>query len=138
VGKPCKVYSSPFGVRLPKGNEANEAEIETVVEPDIAVICDRSKLDARGCKGAPDLIIEVISPSSDQTDRLVKVQLYEKSGVKEYWVVQPDEKTVTLFIRGDVPVFLLKHEYNNCNSTKLREGYWPSVTYAFPNFKCTI
>jgi Uma2 family endonuclease len=57
VGKPCKVYSAPFGVRLPKGTEANEAEIETVVEPDIAVICDQSKLDARGCKGAPDLIV---------------------------------------------------------------------------------
>lgn len=101
VDKPCRVYTAPFGVRLPKGNEGNDNEIETILEPDITVVCDQSKLDVKGCKGAPDLVIEVISLSSAKADRVLKFNFYEKSGVKEYWVVQPEEKTVMVFVRGD-------------------------------------
>jgi Uma2 family endonuclease len=91
-GKPCEVYHAPFCVRLPKDGEQNEDEVKTVVEPDIAVICDRSKLDSKGCKGSPDLIIEIVSQTSAKRDKLEKFNKYESAGVKEYWIVEPDEK----------------------------------------------
>lgn len=99
--KPCKVYPAPFGVRLPVGNEKTDQEIKTAVEPDIVVVCDQSKLDDRGCKGAPDLIIEIVSPASVKNDMLKKFNLYEKAGVKEYWIVEPNGKIVTVFILGE-------------------------------------
>lgn len=99
--KPCKVYAAPFGVRLPKNNEKPDHEIDTVVEPDILVVCDSSKLDDQGCKGAPDLIIEITSPSSVKNDMLKKFNLYEKAGVREYWIVEPNGKIITVFNLGE-------------------------------------
>jgi Uma2 family endonuclease len=94
-GKPCKVYPAPFGVRLfPKDNLSDD----TVVEPDIVVVCDHSKLDDRGCNGAPDLVIESVSPSNPQRDRIVKFRKYLAAGVREYWVVDPGQKTVEVHI----------------------------------------
>lgn len=98
--KPCKVYPAPFGVRLPTGNEKSDQEIATVVEPDIVVVCDLSKLDEHGCKGAPDLIIEIVSPTSVKNDMLKKFNLYESAGVKEYWIIEPNGKIVTVFVLG--------------------------------------
>jgi Uma2 family endonuclease len=100
LDKTCRVYMAPFELRLPKGNEQSDLEINTVVEPDLLVICDRSKLDERGCKGAPDLIIEIVSPSSVKNDMLKKFNLYEKAGVKEYWIVEPSGKIATVFKLG--------------------------------------
>ncbi|HBG08266.1 MAG: hypothetical protein A2075_06815 [Geobacteraceae bacterium GWC2_58_44] len=99
VGKPCEVYCAPFDVRLPAGSEKDE-EIDTVVQPDLVVVCDSSKLDERGCKGAPDLAVEIVSPDSARMDLKKKFALYEKAGVKEYWVVQPAEKIVMIFKLG--------------------------------------
>ncbi|AIS52772.1 hypothetical protein TKV_c16130 [Thermoanaerobacter kivui] len=96
--RPCKVYLAPFGVRLPKGDEKSNEEIKTVVEPDMVVICDESKLDNEGCKGAPDLIVEIVSPSTRKRDRVEKFNLYEKHGVKEYWIVEPEDKIVSVFV----------------------------------------
>jgi Uma2 family endonuclease len=96
-GKPCKVYPAPFCVRLPKGDEKSENDIKNVVEPDITVVCDSSKLDEKGCKGAPDMIIEIISPNSGKKDRLVKFKKYEEAGVKEYWIVEPEWKIISVF-----------------------------------------
>lgn len=98
TGKPCKVYPAPFCVRLPLGNEKNEKEVKNIVEPDISIICDRSKIDDKGCNGAPDMIIEIISPSSIKMDRVVKFNKYEKAGVKEYWIVEPDQKLVSVVV----------------------------------------
>ncbi|MFW6029628.1 MAG: Uma2 family endonuclease, partial [Halanaerobiales bacterium] len=84
--KKWDVYDAPFDVRLPEGEEDKD-EILTVVQPDIVVVCDEDKLDKRGCRGAPDLIIEIISPSSAGRDRKDKRDLYEKHGVREYWLV---------------------------------------------------
>ncbi|OLN26709.1 Uma2 family endonuclease [Desulfosporosinus metallidurans] len=98
TGKPCKVYPAPFCVRLPLGNEKNEREVKNIVEPDISIICDRSKIDDKGCNGAPDMIIEIISPSSIKMDRVVKFNKYEKAGVKEYWIVEPDQKLVSVVV----------------------------------------
>jgi Uma2 family endonuclease len=90
-GKPCQAYSAPFGVRLSKTED-------TVLEPDITVVCDPSKLDDRGCSGAPDLIVEVLSPSSARHDRMVKFNKYQGAGVREYWIVDPETKTVQVCI----------------------------------------
>jgi Uma2 family endonuclease len=94
--KACRVYSAPFDVRLPEGNEADD-DIATVVQPDLSIVCDRTKLDDKGCKGSPDLIVEVISPSTARKDLKEKLSLYEKSGVREYWIVDPAAKTVMVF-----------------------------------------
>ncbi|MBI5418360.1 Uma2 family endonuclease [Candidatus Poribacteria bacterium] len=97
--KSCKAYYAPFDVRLPKENEKDE-EIDTVVQPDIVVVCDKSKLDDKGCKGAPDLIVEIISPYTNTKDLKEKFSLYEKVGVKEYWIVHPQDKIVMIFKLG--------------------------------------
>ena len=94
----CKVYAAPFDVRLPKNGETADKEIYTVVQPDICVVCDPRKLDDKGCIGAPDLIVEVQSPSTAKRDLNEKFFLYEKSGVKEYWVVYPGEKALSVFL----------------------------------------
>jgi Uma2 family endonuclease len=97
--KPCELYFVPFDVRLPENDEADE-EVTTVVQPDLVVICDPGKLDDRGARGAPDLIIEILSPSTSRKDMTVKFDLYEKRGVREYWIVDPSGGTVMIFHRG--------------------------------------
>ena len=93
----CKVYHAPFDVRLPQNGETANEQIDTVVQPDICVICDKNKLDNAGCIGAPDLIVEVQSPSTAQRDLREKFDLYEQSGVKEYWIVYPNDKGLTVY-----------------------------------------
>lgn len=97
VGKKCKVYPAPFGVRLFEKDGDRPENVDTMVEPDISVICDKNKLDKYGCKGAPDLIIEILSPSSVRHDRFVKLTLYQWAGVREYWIVEPETRTVQVF-----------------------------------------
>jgi Uma2 family endonuclease len=97
-GKSCKGYTAPFGVRLfPLDDQSDD----TYVEPDMVVVCDSSKLDDRGCNGAPDLIVEVLSPSTARQDRVLKFRKYLEAGVREYWVVSPEEKTVQVHILDD-------------------------------------
>ncbi|MGB9762689.1 MAG: Uma2 family endonuclease, partial [Minisyncoccia bacterium] len=91
------LYVAPFSVKFPAGDEKSDKEIKTVVEPDIVVICDESKLDDKGCKGAPDLIVEITSPSTGRKDKIEKFNLYERHGVKEYWIVEPDLKILSVF-----------------------------------------
>ena len=97
-GKKCKVYPAPFGVRLFERNGEVPEDVDTMVEPDISVVCDRSKLDEHGCKGAPDLVVEVLSPSSLRHDQLVKLGLYQRAGVREYWIVNPEDKTIRVML----------------------------------------
>ena len=94
----CEVFYAPFDVRFPKQGETSNDKIDTVVQPDICVICDLSKIDERGCCGAPDMIVEIISPSTARKDIYEKFNLYEKSGVKEYWIVHPKDKAINVFI----------------------------------------
>lgn len=96
-GKKCKAYAAPFAVRLFETDSENCNEQDTIVEPDIVVICDNNKLDDRGCKGAPDMVIEILSPSSSKHDRFVKFHLYRRAGVMEYWIVDPFEKSVQVY-----------------------------------------
>lgn len=96
--KVCEVYTAPFDVRLPVRNERKPDQLHTVVQPDICVICDLNKLDDDGCLGAPDWVIEIISPRTAKNDFNEKFNLYEESGVREYWIVQPKEKAVNVYV----------------------------------------
>lgn len=96
-GQPCRPYIAPFDIRLPRANEADD-QIDTVLQPDISVICDRSKLDDKGCRGAPDWIIEVLSPATSGRDHITKRRLYEQHGVREYWLVHPGDKVVLVYL----------------------------------------
>ncbi|MBI0398779.1 Uma2 family endonuclease [Cyclobacterium marinum] len=95
-GKTCKVYVAPFDVRLPVSSRKHK-DIDTVVQPDLCVVCDRKKLDELGCVGAPDLIIEILSPGNNKKELQLKYAVYEASGVKEYWVIHPDERTLLIY-----------------------------------------
>ena len=95
-GKNCEVYYAPFDVLLPEGDEENN-KIKTVVQPDIVVICDPSKLEEKGCKGSPDLIMEILSPSTASIDYISKLNLYEKNQVSEYWIIHPMDKIVMVY-----------------------------------------
>ncbi len=95
-GKRCQAYFAPFDVRLATPGTADK-DILTVVQPDLVVVCDHSKLDERGCLGAPDLVIEILSPSSAKMDMVTKLQLYEKYAVREYWLVHPTDETIMVY-----------------------------------------
>ena len=97
-GKPCKVFHAPFDVRLFPADDNSDS---TIVQPDIVVICNRSIIRGTGCAGAPDMVVEVLSPGTARLDRLVKFQLYQKAGVREYWIVDLETKTVSVHILKD-------------------------------------
>jgi len=90
IDKPCRVYHAPFDVRLYEYGD-------TVYQPDLLVVCDSSKLDGKRCIGAPDFIVEVLSDSTSGIDKVAKFNDYLRSGVREYWIVDPKDKTVTAF-----------------------------------------
>ena len=101
--QPCQLFSAPFDVRLfnrRKSIKASE-EIYTVVQPDICLVCDQSKLDKQGCNGAPELVIEILSPGNSQREMNEKFELYEEAGVAEYWLVEPAEKAVFVYILNE-------------------------------------
>ena len=94
---PCESFIAPFDVMLPDYPLNDEDEMNTVVQPDISVICDPSKIIIKGCLGAPDLIVEILSPSTSKKDLNEKFQLYEKHGVREYWIVDPGNRYIRVF-----------------------------------------
>ncbi|WP_134704889.1 Uma2 family endonuclease [Ammoniphilus sp. YIM 78166] len=93
-GKTCEVYPAPFDVRLFPNEKQDD---DTVVQPDLVIICDSSKINKKGCDGSPDLIVEIISPSTAKKDRFEKFNLYQRAGVKEYWMVQPVEQVIEVY-----------------------------------------
>jgi Uma2 family endonuclease len=95
-GKTCQVFHAPFDVRLPVKSRKNQ-DIDTVVQPDICVVCDPDNLDAAGCIGAPDLVVEILSPGNNKRELKDKFEVYEEAGVKEYWVIHPNEQTLLIF-----------------------------------------
>ena len=97
-GKKCEVYAAPFAVRLFEQDGNTTDDVDTMVEPDIVVVCDKGKLDKYGCKGAPDLVMEVLSPSTNRHDRFVKLKLYQQAGVREYWIVDPEAQTAQVYV----------------------------------------
>ena len=127
-GKPCRVYAAPFGVRLFAEAEDKPEDVEDYFEPDITVVCDPEKLDDRGCHGAPDWIIEILSPSSRRHDLFVKFKLYEKAGVREYWAVDPASRSVQVFLRED----------GHFRNAAYQEGPGKLVSAVFPELEIDV
>ena len=95
-GKPCVPLIAPVDVRLPKADEADEA-IDTVVQPDVLVVCDPAKISERGVRGAPDWVVEVLSPDTASHDQINKRRTYEGAGIAEYWLVHPTDRVLTVY-----------------------------------------
>lgn len=120
--KSCRAFMAPLDVRLPAYAEADE-DTDVVVQPDVFVVCDPDKLDRRGVRGAPDWIVEVLSPSTASKDQIEKRRLYECRGVPEYWLVHPTDRVLTIYrlnegeygkpdiqaLQGQTPVGVLPH-----------------------------
>lgn len=102
-GQPCRPFIAPVDVRLTRSEQdasgADEDQIDTVVQPDLLVVCDEKKLDARGVRGAPDFVVEVLSPATAARDHLEKKRVYERAGVREYWLVHPTDRLLTVYRR---------------------------------------
>ena len=126
----CEVFHAPFDVRFPEKGEIADDKIDTVVQPDICVVCDSSKIDKRGCCGAPDMIVEILSPSTAKRDLTEKLTLYEEHGVKEYWIVYPESESITVFLlqedgkydagnvyefEGKVPIYIFDNQLIDLN-----------------------
>ena len=125
--KPCRFLPAPFDVLFPKGSEADD-EVDTVVQPDIVVFCDRSKLREPNARGAPDLVVEILSPSTSRKDLNEKFRLYERGGVREYWVVDPFAASLCIFRPGAEGRFdrgELRESFGNMGKidSKVLEGF---------------
>jgi Uma2 family endonuclease len=118
---PCNFFAAPFDVRLPRTGNGDK-QIYTVVQPDLCVICDDKKLDKRGCIGAPDLVVEILSPGNSKKEMREKYDVYEESGIKEYWLVNPTEKTVVIYHLNDQQKYIGTRHYTD-------EDMMPSVIF---------
>ena len=110
-GKPCQVIASPFDVRL--FYEEDESD-DTVVQPDLVVVCDPEKFGEEGCRGAPDLVVEILSPSNTAIEMQRKFRLYQKAGVREYWVVDPENKELTVYLFRENEI--ITHTYGSAGA----------------------
>jgi Uma2 family endonuclease len=124
MGKTCDVFISPLDVFLPQGVK-DENESDTIVQPDLMVVCDKNKQSDKGIKGAPDLVVEVVSPASGGRDKVEKLNLYERSGVKEYWILDPDDSTLMVFKLDSNGTYGRPDTYN-CENT-VRVGIFESL-----------
>jgi len=125
INKRCEVYNAPFDVRLLKNKGQNDKEVVTVVQPDVVVVCDTSILDDKGCNGAPDLIVEVLSPSTMKKDFNEKFNIYEDNSVKEYWLIHPELHTFESYVLIN-DKFELNLSFENAEGT--------IITPLFPDF----
>lgn len=126
-GKPCVPLIAPVDVRLPKADEADEA-IDTVVQPDVLVVCDPAKLSERGVRGAPDWVAEVLSPGTASHDQINKRRVYERAGVAEYWLVHPTDRVLTVYQLQD-GAYGMPHMQELAGETPI--GVLPGVTIAW-------
>lgn len=128
-----KIFVGPFDVRLP--GEARSVNQNTVVQPDICVICDLSKLDSKGCNGVPDLIVEIVSKSSVKKDLHEKFDLYQQAGVPEYWVVQPGDRTINVFTLNEYCVYEISRPktYGDQISSQILPGLTIELDDIFSN-----
>ncbi len=124
-GKSCEAFPAPFDVRLPHPSE-DAMTTTTVVQPDLTVVCDREKLDGRGCLGAPTLVVEVLSPETAAKDRQEKFQLYEHVGVPEYWIISPYEQTLMVFTHDERGRYGVPTVYNRTEQVPV--GVLPGLT----------
>ena len=124
--QPCEVYLAPFDVRL------NASTVDdTVVQPDLVIVCDSSKLDDYGCCGAPDLVAEVLSPSTVRLDQVVKFNAYQQAGVREYWIVDPDTLTVSVYVLENGRYYALRYSDDDTADAQVLPGCRISLTDVF-------
>ncbi len=116
-GGACQVYPAPFAVRL-------DEDRKNVVEPDISVICDPGKLTERGCSGAPDWIIEIVSPSNISHDYIRKLNLYADAGVREYWIVNPADQTVLAYSLEEKQFHVSSYDFKDKIKVTIYEDFW--------------
>ena len=110
--KQCKGFAAPSDVRFPKSKHSTtDKQVYTVLQPDLYVVCDLSKIDTRGCLGAPDLIIEIVSPKNSKRDLKDKFDIYQEHGVREYWIVNPNDENVSVFFLDEKGKFQLVGMY---------------------------
>jgi Uma2 family endonuclease len=126
---PCKVYFAPFDVRLPRKPTPDNAKVETVLQPDLCVICDLNKLDDKGCMGAPDLIVEILSPGNTKKEMKQKFDVYQESGVREYWLIQPDDRNVFQYVLNDEGIYIGLHPLTDEDEL---------VSRVFPDFRINL
>jgi Uma2 family endonuclease len=127
----CHFYVAPFDVRLINYKDSKkDNQITSVVQPDLCVICDEDKLDEKGCVGAPDLIIEILSPGNSNREMTIKFDLYEENGVKEYWIVNQSEKTILIYILKENKFIGLKPIVAN---GKLESPTFPGLKFSVKN-----
>ena len=126
----CEVYEAPFDVRLKK-NKGSDGEVNTVVQPDISVFCDLSKLDDRGAIDAPDLVVEITSDSTMKKDYNEKFNIYEENGVREYWIVNPDSQSMEIFK-------LEKNKYESVGVFNIHDGATEVNSVIFPELKVNL
>lgn len=120
-GGPCRVYPAPFAVKLREDGK-------TIVEPDISVICDRDKLTDRGCTGAPDWVIEIVSPSNPGHDYIKKLSLYEAAGVREYWIVDPRKEQILVYHLDKENFGLSTYTFQDKIQVGIYEDLWIDFT----------
>jgi Uma2 family endonuclease len=112
--KTCQAFTAPFDVRLLLPKDKVEGDkISTVVQPDITVVCDESKLDEQGCNGVPDLVIEILSPGNSKREMKDKYRLYENAGIQEYWLIDPDREFVTIYSLNDQGKYIGSEPFTN-------------------------
>jgi Uma2 family endonuclease len=129
--QPCKLYAAPFDVRLINFKESTkDNQITSVVQPDLCIVCDKSKLDDKGCIGAPDLIIEILSPGNSNRELTIKFDLYEENGVKEYWIVNQSEKTILIYVLKENRFIGLKPIVE---SGRVESPTFPSLKFSVKN-----
>ena len=127
TGKSCRVFVAPYDVCL---NSLGD-EDDTVVQPDILVVCDEAKIDKKRCNGAPDMVIEILSPSTSKRDLLTKLIKYQKAGVQEYWIVDPDEKIVNVHILKNEHYVIYSYESNEIIPVTVLDGCIISLSDVF-------
>lgn len=138
-GKRCRAFAAPFDVRLAENRDGEDEHIATVVQPDIVVICDEEKLDRRGCLGAPDVAVEILSPATSYKDQTEKLHVYEKYGIQEYWIINPEARYAMVYrLEGrqyGKPKYLAEKDILESRAVKglsfiLSEIWPPSADYA--------
>jgi Uma2 family endonuclease len=128
--KCCEVYEAPFDVRLKK-NKGSDSEVDSVVQPDVSIFCDLTKLDDRGAIDAPDLVVEITSDSTMKKDYNEKFNLYEENGVQEYWIVNPDSKSMELFISAN-------NTFESAGIFNIHDGATEVNSIMFPDLKINL
>jgi len=130
-GKKCKTFVAPFDVRLPVGKKGNV--YKTVVQPDLGIVCDLLKLEKSGVKGAPDLVVEILSPSNRQIEMHEKFEAYQASLVREYWIIHPEEQWMYQYVLNDNLKFELHKKYENLS--RIESVIFPELFVEVADYK---